>query len=164
MNWTGCGRKGPRPFLRYFQALTWSCCGKWQRNTARFGVPLRDSNRVPQEKEIINFNSGVVPRSISQEVFNFASNNVDTKLTGERLFGPLFRKLTNVSSHRSYTTRKITLSLCVTNSCHAMKTYGGTGWINLRILDLATSWGWVVSFSPLSLYPPGKWSCKGFCK
>jgi hypothetical protein len=68
----------------------------------------------------------------------------------------LFRKLTNVSSHRSYTTRKITLSLCVTNSCHAMKTYGGTGWINLRILDLATSWGWVVSFSPLPLYYRGK--------
>jgi hypothetical protein len=152
MNWKGCGRKDPRLFLRYSQALAWSCCGKWRRNTARrFGVPLRDLNRVPQEEEIINFNSGALPRSISQEDSNLASNEVDTKLTGERLSGPLFRKPTDVSSHRIYTIRKKKLALCLTNLCHAMKKYGGSGCINLRILDLATSWGWVVNFSPLPL-------------
>jgi hypothetical protein len=37
-----------------------------------------------------------------------------------------------------------------------MKTYRGSGCIEPRILDLSTTSRWVVSFTPLSLYPRGK--------
>jgi hypothetical protein len=39
---------------------------------------------------------------------------------------------------------------------YAMKAYGGSGCIDLRILDLGTSWRWMVSFTPRPLYPLGK--------
>jgi hypothetical protein len=34
-----------------------------------------------------------------------------------------------------------------------MKKYGGSGCLDPRFLDLDTSWRWVVSFTPRSLYP-----------
>jgi hypothetical protein len=34
-----------------------------------------------------------------------------------------------------------------------MKTYRGSGCIDPHFLDLGTSWSWVVSFTPLPLYP-----------
>jgi hypothetical protein len=37
-----------------------------------------------------------------------------------------------------------------------MKACWGSGGIDPRILDLGTSWRWVVSFTPRPLYPPGK--------
>jgi hypothetical protein len=37
-----------------------------------------------------------------------------------------------------------------------MKTYGGSGCLDSRFLDLSTSWRWVVNFTPLALYPRGK--------
>jgi hypothetical protein len=38
-----------------------------------------------------------------------------------------------------------------------MKAYGeGSGCIDPHFLDLGTSWRWVVSFTPLPLYPWGK--------
>jgi hypothetical protein len=39
---------------------------------------------------------------------------------------------------------------------HAMKVYWGSRGTVLRILDLGTRWGWVVSFMPWPLYPQGK--------
>jgi hypothetical protein len=50
---------------------------------------------------------------------------------------------------------KVKLSLCSTKHL-AMKTYRGSGGIAPRILDLSTRWRWVVSFTPLPLYPQGK--------
>jgi hypothetical protein len=50
---------------------------------------------------------------------------------------------------------KVKLSLCLTKH-HAMKTYWGSGGIAPRILDFGTRWRWVVSFTPLPLYPQGK--------
>jgi hypothetical protein len=32
----------------------------------------------------------------------------------------------------------------------------GSGCVDTRFLDLGTSWGWVVSFTPFPLYPQGK--------
>jgi hypothetical protein len=49
----------------------------------------------------------------------------------------------------------VNLSLCVAKH-HAMKTYWGSGGIVPRILHLSTRWRWVVSFTPLPLYPQGK--------
>jgi hypothetical protein len=37
-----------------------------------------------------------------------------------------------------------------------MKVYWGSGGIFPRILDLGTTWRWVVSFRPQPLYPQGK--------
>jgi hypothetical protein len=37
-----------------------------------------------------------------------------------------------------------------------MKACWGSGGIAPRIIDLGTRWGWVVSFAPQPLYPPGK--------
>jgi hypothetical protein len=37
-----------------------------------------------------------------------------------------------------------------------MKTYGGSVCIDPHFLDLGISWRWVVSFTPLPLYPRGK--------
>jgi hypothetical protein len=53
---------------------------------------------------------------------------------------------------RSITKVKVTSSLCLTKH-YAIKTYGGSGCIDPRFLDLGTSWRWVVSFTPLPLYP-----------
>jgi hypothetical protein len=44
----------------------------------------------------------------------------------------------------------------VLNYHHAMKTYWGSGGIIPRVLDLGTRWRWVVSFTPLPVYLPGK--------
>jgi hypothetical protein len=37
-----------------------------------------------------------------------------------------------------------------------MKTYGGSGCIDTRILDFGTSWRWTVSFTPRLFYSPEK--------
>jgi hypothetical protein len=60
----------------------------------------------------------------------------------------------NVTWNSTYTfiKVKIKLSLFLTK-LHAMKTYWGSGGIALRILDLATRWRWMVSFTPRPLYP-----------
>jgi hypothetical protein len=50
---------------------------------------------------------------------------------------------------------QIKLSVFLTKH-HAMKTYWGIWSIAPRILDLGTSWRWVVSFTPLPLYPQGE--------
>jgi hypothetical protein len=47
-------------------------------------------------------------------------------------------------------------SLCLTNKHYAMKTYGGSRFIDRSFLDLGTSWRWVVSFTPRPLNPQGK--------
>jgi hypothetical protein len=39
---------------------------------------------------------------------------------------------------------------------HAIKTYWGSGGIAPHILDLGTRWRWVISFTPRTLYSPGK--------
>jgi hypothetical protein len=49
----------------------------------------------------------------------------------------------------------VKLSLCLTKH-HAMKTYWGSAVIAPSILDLGTRWKWVVSFTPLPLYPQGR--------
>jgi hypothetical protein len=49
----------------------------------------------------------------------------------------------------------INLSLCLTKH-YAMKTYGGSGYIEPRFLDLGTTSRWVVTFTPLPLYPRRK--------
>jgi hypothetical protein len=49
---------------------------------------------------------------------------------------------------------KVKLSLWLTKR-HAMKTYGDGG-IAPRILDLSSSWRWVVSFTPRPLNPREK--------
>jgi hypothetical protein len=36
-----------------------------------------------------------------------------------------------------------------------MKAYWGSGYLEPHFLDLGTSWRWVVSFTPLPLYPQG---------
>jgi hypothetical protein len=52
--------------------------------------------------------------------------------------------------------KKVKLSLCFFN--WAPRNYGvlGSGGIAPLILDLGTRWRWVVSFTPLPLYPQGK--------
>jgi hypothetical protein len=50
---------------------------------------------------------------------------------------------------------KVKLFLCLTKH-HAMKAYLWSGGIAPRILDLGTSWSWVVSFTARPIYPPGK--------
>jgi hypothetical protein len=37
-----------------------------------------------------------------------------------------------------------------------MQAYGGNGCVNPHFLDLGTSWMWVVTFTPLPLYPLGE--------
>jgi hypothetical protein len=49
---------------------------------------------------------------------------------------------------------KLKLSLCLTKH-YTFKTYGGSGCIDPRFLDLGTSWRWVVSFTLLPFYPWG---------
>jgi hypothetical protein len=50
----------------------------------------------------------------------------------------------------------VQLSLCLTKH-HAMKTYWGNGGTAPCILDLGTTWRWVVSFTSRPLYPQGKY-------
>jgi hypothetical protein len=42
------------------------------------------------------------------------------------------------------------------NECNAMKAYWRSGGISPHILDLGSTWRWVVSFMPRPLYPKGK--------
>jgi hypothetical protein len=49
---------------------------------------------------------------------------------------------------------KVKLSLCL-NKHHAMKTYWGVEVWLLTLFHLGTRWKWVVSFTPLPLYPQG---------
>jgi hypothetical protein len=42
---------------------------------------------------------------------------------------------------------------------YAMKTYGGSGCIDLHFLDLVTSWRWMISFAPRPLYPRERGPC-----
>jgi hypothetical protein len=51
---------------------------------------------------------------------------------------------------------KVKLSLCLTNSALRHEGVGGSGCIDPCLLDLGTSWSWVVSFSTRLLYPRGK--------
>jgi hypothetical protein len=48
------------------------------------------------------------------------------------------------------------MSLCLTNKALRHEGVWGSECIDPRILDLCTSWRWVVSFTPLPLYPRGK--------
>jgi hypothetical protein len=48
------------------------------------------------------------------------------------------------------------LSLCLTNQALRHEGVWGSGYIDPHLLDLGTSWRWMVSFTPLSLYPRGK--------
>jgi hypothetical protein len=50
---------------------------------------------------------------------------------------------------------KVKLFLCLTKH-NATKTYWRNGGIALCILNLGTTWRWVVSFMPRPLYPQGK--------
>jgi hypothetical protein len=50
---------------------------------------------------------------------------------------------------------KVKLSVCWTNEALRHKDVWRSGRIDPRILDLGTSWRWVVSFTPRSLYPQG---------
>jgi hypothetical protein len=49
--------------------------------------------------------------------------------------------------------QKVKLSLCLTNSALRNEDVWGSGCIYPHFLDLDTSWRWVVSFTPLPLYP-----------
>jgi hypothetical protein len=48
--------------------------------------------------------------------------------------------------------KKVKLSLCLTNQAQRHEGVWGSGYINPRVLDLGTSWRWVVSFTPRPLY------------
>lgn len=73
---------------RYLQGTCLELLWKMTKNhNQEILCPVRDSNRVPQEKQIRSFTSGAVPRSISQEDSNCESSRVDSKLTGEELSG-----------------------------------------------------------------------------
>jgi hypothetical protein len=50
----------------------------------------------------------------------------------------------------------LSCSPCALTEHHAMKEYWGSGCIGPGILHLGTRWRWVVSFTPLPLYPQGK--------
>jgi hypothetical protein len=52
--------------------------------------------------------------------------------------------------------RKVKLSLCLTNYALRQEDVWGSGCINPHLLDLGTSWRWVVSFTPRPLYPREK--------
>jgi hypothetical protein len=51
---------------------------------------------------------------------------------------------------------KVKLSLCLTNWALYHEGIWGSGCIDPHIIDLGTSWRWVVSFMPLPIYPRGK--------
>jgi hypothetical protein len=64
--------------------------------------------------------------------------------------------------------KNVKLPLCVTNKALHRKDLWGNGGIGPRILDLGTSWRWVVSFTTRPRYLRGKrlcthwiWSCVG---
>jgi hypothetical protein len=52
--------------------------------------------------------------------------------------------------------KKVKLSLCLTNQALRYEGVWGSGHIDPHFLDLGTSWRWVVSFTPLPVYPRGK--------
>jgi hypothetical protein len=52
--------------------------------------------------------------------------------------------------------KKVTLSLSLANWALRHEGVWGSGSIDPRFLDLGISWIWVVSFTPLLLYPRGK--------
>jgi hypothetical protein len=52
--------------------------------------------------------------------------------------------------------KKVKLSLCLTNEALPHEDVWGSGCIDPHVLDLGTSWRWVVSFMPWPLYPRGK--------
>jgi hypothetical protein len=52
--------------------------------------------------------------------------------------------------------KKVKLSLSLTNYALRHEGVWRSGCIHPRFLDLGTSWRWVVSFTPWSLYPRGK--------
>jgi hypothetical protein len=47
-------------------------------------------------------------------------------------------------------------SLCLTNLALRHESLWGSGCIDPHFLNIGTSWRWVVSFTPPSLYPQGK--------
>jgi hypothetical protein len=49
--------------------------------------------------------------------------------------------------------KKVKLSLCLINSALCHENIWGSGCIDPRILDLGTSWSWVISFTSRPLYP-----------
>jgi hypothetical protein len=51
---------------------------------------------------------------------------------------------------------KVKLPLYLTNKALSHEDVWRRGCIDPRILDLGTSWRWVVRFTPRQLYPPGK--------
>jgi hypothetical protein len=57
---------------------------------------------------------------------------------------------------RSPWSKKVKLSLCLTNQALRHEGVWGSGCIDPHFFDLGTSWRWVVSFTPLPLYPRGK--------
>jgi hypothetical protein len=75
-------------------------------------------------------------------------------LTGAAAVGLTACSGYSVAAMRTRTVVK--LSLCLTNSALRHEGVWGSGCINPNFLDLGTSWRWVVSFTPLPLYPRGK--------
>jgi hypothetical protein len=51
---------------------------------------------------------------------------------------------------------KVKLSLHLTNTALRHEHVWGNGCIDLRFLDLCTSWKWMISFTPRPLYPRRK--------
>jgi hypothetical protein len=52
--------------------------------------------------------------------------------------------------------KKVKLSLCLSNNTLCQEGVWGSGCIDPHFLDLDTSWRWVVRFTPRLLYPRGK--------
>jgi hypothetical protein len=61
-----------------------------------------------------------------------------------------------VSSAPDIWSKKKAKSLCLTNYALRHEGVCGSGFIDPHFLDLGTSWRWMVSFTPLPLYPQGK--------
>jgi hypothetical protein len=53
-------------------------------------------------------------------------------------------------------TKKVKLSLCLTNQALRHEGVWGNAYIDLRFLDLGTIWRLAVSFTPWPHYPRGK--------
>jgi hypothetical protein len=74
----------------------------------------------------------------------------------ERVLEPLYMALSlslYIYIYTVYQVKKVRLSLCLTNYALRHEDVWGSGCINPHFLGLGTSWRWVVSFTPLPLYP-----------
>jgi hypothetical protein len=66
------------------------------------------------------------------------------------------RELWTVYEQDSEIHKKVNLSLCLHNHAALNEDVWGSGCIDPYFLDLDSSWRWIVSFTPRSLYPRGK--------